>query len=89
MEIRVTFQVNTVTGEVEVFQVDEVGQATRVADHDAIHEQIAYAVAEIIDPRADVSEMLPAAGLPPSVFQVPSATPESRPQAQELDEGGT
>jgi hypothetical protein len=88
MRVQVTFRINTVTGEVEVFQVDDMGQSRRVEDHDALHEDIARAIAEVIDPRADVEEMLPAAGGPQAGPQVVTE-PDAQTSRQRLEEGGT
>jgi hypothetical protein len=86
MQVKVTFQVNTETGEIEFFQVDDLGQTRRIANHDAVHDDIARAIARVIDPRADVSEIIdprrqaaPAQALP--------AAPATQRQGQQLDQG--
>lgn len=66
MRVRVTFRVNQQTGEVELFQVDDLGQTRLIEGHDAAHEGIASAIADLIDPRADViEEVTPARPLLP------------------------
>jgi hypothetical protein len=87
MRVQVTFRISTETGEVEFFQVDDMGRTRQVHDHDALHEDIALAIAQIIDPRADVSEVIPVPGQAPVAQQLP-VTPASQRQAQELDQGG-
>jgi len=56
MRVRVTFRVNPHSGQVELFQVDNAGQERLPVEHDATHERIARAIADVIDPRADVIE---------------------------------
>ena len=45
MRVQVTFRINTETGEVEFFQVDDTGQTRQLHDHDGLHEDIALAIA--------------------------------------------
>jgi FtsH ternary system domain X3 len=87
MRVQVTFRINTETGEVEFFQVDDMGRTRQVHDHDALHEDIALAIAQLVDPRADVSEVIPMPGQIPVAAPIP-ASPASQRQAQELDPGG-
>lgn len=49
MRVRVRFRYRADTGEVEVFQVDDVGGAPSGADHDRIHERAALDVARVVD----------------------------------------
>ena len=35
MRVQVTFRINTETGEVEFFQVDDMGRTRQLTDHDA------------------------------------------------------
>lgn len=88
MRVQVTFRVNTETGEVEFFQVDDMGQTRQITDHDAIHEDIALAIAQVIDPRADVSEVLSAFRPAATAARLP-AQPAGQGQAEELDQGGS
>lgn len=87
MRVQVTFRINTETGEVEFFQVDDMGRTRQLQDHDADHEDIALAIAQILDPRADVSEVIPVPGQALAAQPLP-ATPASQRQAQEIDQGG-
>jgi hypothetical protein len=86
MRVKVTFRVNTETGEVEFFQVDDMGRTRQIPNHDERHEEIALAIAQVIDSRADVSEVfgvpVPAPGAQPTP-QIPA----TRRQAQE--QGGS
>ncbi|MBV9448165.1 MAG: hypothetical protein JO345_19960 [Streptosporangiaceae bacterium] len=88
MRVQVTFQINAETGEVEIFQVDDMGRTRQLSDHDAIHEDIALAIAQVIDPRADVSEVIAPPGQAATAPRIPAA-PASQRQAQELDQGGS
>ncbi|KUN02856.1 hypothetical protein AQI95_25325 [Streptomyces yokosukanensis] len=59
MRVRVEFRYNAETGEVELFQVDDIGRTTRIEDHDATHEEIAYAIGRVLDRRPGVAEVVP------------------------------
>jgi FtsH ternary system domain X3 len=88
MQVQITFRINAETGEIEYFQVDDMGRTRQIRDHDAVHEDIALAIARVIDPRADVSEVIgpsrPAATAP----QIP-VQPMGRSQAEELEQGSS
>ncbi|MHB9858292.1 hypothetical protein [Streptomyces sp. YIM S03343] len=58
MRVRVEFRYNAETGEVELFQVDDIGRTTRVQDHDAAHEQIAFDLGQVLDRRPGVEEVV-------------------------------
>ncbi len=87
MRVKVTFRVNTETGEVEFFQVDDMGETRQITEHDALHEDIALAIAQVIDPRADVSEVLPIPGQAATELARQAAVIQR--QAQELEQGGS
>lgn len=57
MRVRVRFRFNTETGQVEVFQVDDVG-GHRSIDHDAEHEEIAHQIGSLLERRVTVEEVL-------------------------------
>jgi FtsH ternary system domain X3 len=59
MRVRVEFRYNAETGEVELFQVDDIGRTTRIEDHDATHDDIAYAIGRVLDRRPGVAEAVP------------------------------
>ncbi|GHE08712.1 hypothetical protein [Streptomyces alanosinicus] len=59
MRVRVEFRYNAETGEVELFQVDDIGRTTRIEDHDATHDEIAYAIGQVLDRRPGVAEVVP------------------------------
>jgi FtsH ternary system domain X3 len=88
MQVKVTFRVNTETGEVEFFQVDDMGQTRQITEHDALHEDIALAIAQVIDPRADVSEVLPVPREAAPAMPVPHPAATRR-QAQGLGQSGS
>lgn len=61
MRLRVQFRYRADTGEVEIFQVEDVPEGPRLPDHDARHDRAARALARIVDPHALVVEEDPAA----------------------------
>lgn len=88
MRVQITFRVNTETGEIEYFQVDDMGRTRQIRDHDALHEDIAMAIAQVIDPRADVSEVIGPSRPATTAPQIP-AQPMGQGQAEELEQGGS
>lgn len=78
MRVRVRFRFNTRTGEVEMFQVDDVGGAAAGRDHDAEHDRISAEVGAIAARRPDVEEVeeSPAPGADPGavVWSTPRPT---------------
>lgn len=75
MRVRVTFRVSPETGQVELFQVDHAGQR-QATDHDATHERIARAIADVIDPRADILEEAGPAAPARPYRQIPLPEPD-------------
>jgi hypothetical protein len=67
MRVRVRMRVNTETGAVEVFQVDDIGAELPQIDHDEHHDQIAAELGRLVERRPQVTEVEPIAhvGLPP------------------------
>lgn len=57
MRVRVRFTYNSLTGEVEVFQVDDAESGPRAPDHDARHDAATLDVARIVDPNPRVTEV--------------------------------
>ncbi|WP_309111544.1 hypothetical protein [Saccharothrix sp.] len=58
MRVRVSLRINAETGEVELFQVDDLGAAREGEAHDAVHDEIAHRVGRVLDPRPLVEEDL-------------------------------
>ncbi|MGC0333431.1 hypothetical protein RKD23_006421 [Streptomyces sp. SAI-170] len=58
MRVRVRFRFNTESGEVELFQVDDVGEGSGPA-HDAEHDRISAELGGLLARRPDVEEVLP------------------------------
>jgi hypothetical protein len=87
MRVRVTFQINTQTGEVEVFQVDDVGAGGRSPSHDDDHEEIAQRLGDLIDPLADVVEVV-SPPLPPRPAGATQAEEETRAGREAYEQGG-
>jgi hypothetical protein len=79
VRVRVEFRFNAETGEVELFQVDDMGREVPEADHDARHEEIAHRLGRLLDRRPGIDEMVNGAGTPP-VPETPAADPEVVPE---------
>ncbi|MBY8847822.1 hypothetical protein [Saccharothrix longispora] len=77
MRVRVRFRYRVDTGEVEVFQVDDLVDGPRAADHDARHDAATLDVARVVDPNPRFLEV---AGTPPAeaprLPEIPRATRE-------------
>ena len=56
MRLRVQFRYRADTGEVEIFQVEDVPEGPRLPDHDARHDRATRNLARIVDPHARVIE---------------------------------
>jgi hypothetical protein len=80
MRVRVHFRFNAVTGEVEVFEIDDMHDGPRLADHDARHDRTAAEVARIIETNALIEEIRPGpdrlAASPTRTTEVPASEPE-------------
>ena len=49
MRVRVNFRVNTETGEVEEFLIEDISTEPEAEDeHNAVHDRIAYAVGKVV-----------------------------------------
>ncbi|MFF4274618.1 hypothetical protein [Streptomyces sp. NPDC001536] len=58
MRVRVRFRFNTETGEVELFQVDDIGSGSG-PEHDAEHDRISAELGRVLARRPDVEEVSP------------------------------
>jgi hypothetical protein len=61
MRVKVRFRFNALTGEVEAFEVDDMRDGPRLADHDARHEQAAAELASLVEENARIDEVAPGA----------------------------
>jgi hypothetical protein len=59
VRVRVRFRYNAATGEVEAFDVDDMHEGPRLADHDARHDAAAADVARIVEANALIEEVAP------------------------------
>jgi hypothetical protein len=75
MRVRVRFRYRADTGEVEIFQVDDLPDGTPLPDHDTRHDRATADVARIIDPSALIDELLPGS--------TPPLTPTTHTPAEE------
>jgi len=57
VRLRVQFRYRVETGEVEIFQVEDLADGPRLPDHDARHDQATRNLAQIIDPHARITEV--------------------------------
>jgi hypothetical protein len=83
MRVKVRFRFNAVTGEVEAFEVDDLHDGPRLADHDARHDRAAAEVARIVEANALIEEVAPGtATVITSVTQAPAQpeTPNAEPE---------
>lgn len=81
MRVKVRFRFNSVTGEVEAFEVDDLRDGPRLADHDARHDRAAADVARIIEPNALIEEVAP--GISAMTTAVTRTQPETETPAAE------
>jgi hypothetical protein len=83
MRVKVRFRYNSVTGEVETFDVADMHDGPRLADHDARHDRAAVDVARVIEQNALIEEVAP--GAQPDTAEparVPAETEQPRRSAQ-------
>ena len=75
MRVKVRFRFNAVTGEVEAFEVDDMHDGPRLADHDARHDRAAADIARVVEANALIEEVAP--GAAPVITAVTRTTPET------------
>ncbi len=75
MRVKVRFRFNSVTGEVEAFEVDDMHDGPRLADHDARHDRAAADVARVVEANALIEEVAP--GTAPAITAVTRTAPEA------------
>ena len=61
MRVRVNFRVNTDTGEVEEFLIEDISTEPE-PHHDAVHDRIAREVGQVVERRASPEQVIPGAG---------------------------
>jgi hypothetical protein len=81
MRVKVRFRFNALTGEVEAFEVDDLRDGPRLADHDARHERAAIELASLIEENAPIDQVAP--GTAPVVTTVTRAVPQAETPAAE------
>jgi hypothetical protein len=81
VRVRVKFRYNADTGEVEVFEVDDLRDGPRLADHDVRHDRAASDVARIVEANALIEETLPA----PRSAAVPETATQGTPEEERKD----
>lgn len=79
MRVKVRFRFNAVTGDVEAFEVDDMHDGPRLADHDARHDRAANDVARVIEANALIEEVAP--GTAPVSTAVTRAAPQTETEA--------
>lgn len=86
MEVKLRFRFNKKSGQVEQFQVDDLGgEYLPVEEHDRLHDQIAADLGRVLERHPRVSEIPPAVG--PSQGRNQHATPS--PDQDETRDQGT
>lgn len=83
MHLRVQFRFRADTGEVEIFQVEDVADEPRQPDHDARHERATRNLARIVDPHALIIEEDQAAAVEPVPRERHAPQANERPTPQE------
>ncbi|MFI0980881.1 hypothetical protein ACH4SP_28220 [Streptomyces sp. NPDC021093] len=83
MRVRVKFRYRADTGEVEMYEVEDIGTGPRVADHDARHDRVTAALARLVEDHALIEEVYGATGPPRRTVEPASA---SVPEAEERRE---
>ena len=78
MRVKVRFRFNSVTGEVEAFDVDDLHDGPRLVDHDARHDRVAAEVGRVVEANALIEEVAPGT-LP--ITTVTTPTPAETEQA--------
>jgi hypothetical protein len=70
MRVRVNFRVNTQTGEVEEFLVEDISTEPE-PEHDAVHDRIAYEVGKVVERRPAPQQIIDGAAgdAPPLTYQ--------------------
>lgn len=86
MRVKVRFRFNSVTGEVEAFQVDDLRDGARLPDHDARHERAAADVARIAEAHALIEEVAP--GTAPLTGTADRVAPASHPERDDGESSG-
>ncbi|MEU4536131.1 hypothetical protein AB0G15_14825 [Streptosporangium sp. NPDC023825] len=61
MRVRVKFRYRAETGEVEMFQIEDLHDGPPLADHDARHDRAAADVARVVENNALIEETFPGA----------------------------
>jgi FtsH ternary system domain X3 len=77
MRVKVRFRFNAVTGEVEAFEVDDLHDGPRLADHDARHDRTAADVARIVEANALIEEIQPGTEPVTTTLTTAAAPPEA------------
>lgn len=76
MRVRVKFRYRPETGEVELYEVEDIGRGPRAADHDARHDHAAVDLARLVEDNAEIEE-IHGAGPPRLREDPPTAGDES------------
>lgn len=74
MRVKVRFRYRADTGEVEVFEVDDLHDGPRLADHDARHDRATADVARIVESNALIEEIPVSLAAPVTVQQPPAVS---------------
>ena len=81
MRVKVRFRYNSVTGEVETFDVSDMHDGPRLADHDPRHDRATADIARVIEANALIEEVAP--GAEPGAAEPAAAEPARVPAETE------
>lgn len=87
MEVKVRFRVNKATGEVEIFEVDDLDSTLPEAEHNREHDRIAAELGAVIERRARVTEHSPGVAISEESHQEGPAKDDSESEKQKAREG--
>jgi hypothetical protein len=63
MRVTVKFRLNKATGQVEVFEIDDLQSTLPEAEHNREHDRIAAEIGNLVERNPRVVEVLPGAGV--------------------------
>jgi hypothetical protein len=87
MRVKVRFRYRADTGEVEVFEVDDLHDGPRLADHDARHDRATADVARVVESNALIEEIPASLAAPATVRQQPAVSEITTEQRERQADG--
>jgi hypothetical protein len=87
MRVRVNFRVNTETGDVETFLIEDISTETE-PEHDAAHDRLAYEVGKVVERRPRPEQVVGGTAHDELLLAYPDEEQERRKQAKPEQEAG-